>query len=385
MMKSLTPFLKPARFLLLLVIIVIAYGLSIQVVQPDFGKLITSAQNADQMIKELLSPDLITQRSVGTVVISATVPVPCGSAAESEPVTSGPRISVEPGCAAEREKVTLKGEGLAPNVEVALKWKLPSGQYFSVSTSKIETDENGTFEREIEIRPIVATKDGIASQLEVVVNNPETVTEISQTLRDVINAMMVTIFMALIATALGTLIAVPVGFLAASNITRKGCLGTGVYYVARTLLNITRSFEALVIATIFALMVGFGSPFAGVLALTLVTIASLGKMFSEAVESIDRGPIEAITATGANPAEVVLYGILPQVLQDFFSFVIYHWDINVRMSTVIGFVGGGGIGYYLSQQTNQLLWSKAGTALLAIIIVVWTLDFLSAQIRKKMV
>jgi phosphonate transport system permease protein len=217
------------------------------------------------------------------------------------------------------------------------------------------------------------------------VNNPKTVLEISDTFKTVTDAMIVTIFMALLATTLGTLFAVPIGFLAASNITRKGCLGSGVYYVARGILNLVRSFEPLVMAMIFAFMVGFGSPFAGVLALSLGTTASLGKMFSEAVESIDRGPIEAVTATGANPAEVVLYAVVPQVLQDFFSFVIYHWDINVRISTIIGFVGGGGIGYYLSQQTNTMQWSKAGTALLEIIIVVWVLDFLSAQIRKKMI
>ena len=125
--------------------------------------------------------------------------------------------------------------------------------------------------------------------------------------------------------------------------------------------------------------------FAGLLALTIATIASLGKMFSESVEGIDPGPIEALTATGANRVQVILYAVVPQIVPDFLSFTIYHWDINVRISTIIGFVGGGGIGYYLSQRINSFEYTKAGAALLAIVIVVWWLDFLSAQVRKRLI
>ena len=136
------------------------------------------------------------------------------------------------------------------------------------------------------------------------------------------------------------------------------------------------------LAVVFALWVGFGA-FAGVIALTIITIASLGKLFSEAVESIDPGPLEAISATGANRAQVVLYSVVPQIIPDFISYIIYHWDINVRISTILGFVGGGGIGYYLSQRINVLEYQKAGTAILAIVIVVWAMDFLSAEVRKR--
>jgi phosphonate transport system permease protein len=106
-------------------------------------------------------------------------------------------------------------------------------------------------------------------------------------------------------------------------------------------------------------------------------------MFSESVESIDPGPIEALQATGANPIQVVLYAVVPQIVPDFLSFTIYHWDINVRISTIIGFVGGGGIGYFLSEKINTFNYSEAGTAILAIIIVVWVLDFLSSEVRKQ--
>jgi phosphonate transport system permease protein len=137
-------------------------------------------------------------------------------------------------------------------------------------------------------------------------------------------------------------------------------------------------------ASVFAFWLGFG-PFAGTLALTVVTVASLGKLFSEAVEGIDPGPIEALQATGANRLQVVIHAVIPQIIPDFVSYIVYHWDINVRISTVIGFVGGGGIGYYLNQQINSMVgYHQAGTAIWAIIVVVWVLDFLSAEIRKKL-
>ena len=126
-----------------------------------------------------------------------------------------------------------------------------------------------------------------------------------------------------------------------------------IYYVTRSVFNLLRSYDPLVMATIFGFWLSFG-PFPGFLALTVVTIASLGKLFSEAVEGIDSGPIEALQATGANRLQVVVYAVIPQIVPDFISFIIYHWDINVRISTIIGFVGGGGIGYYLSQQINML-------------------------------
>src|SRR5690606_22395767 len=109
--------------------------------------------------------------------------------------------------------------------------------------------------------------------------------------------------------------------------------------VTRTFFNLTRSVEPLILATIFAIWVGFG-PFAGVLALTISTIANLGKLYSEAAESIDPGPIEAITATGGTRLQVIWYAVVPQIVPPYISFTVYHWDINVRMSTIIGFVGG---------------------------------------------
>jgi phosphonate transport system permease protein len=245
-----------------------------------------------------------------------------------------------------------------------------------------ETDASGAFSAQVEVRPINATANSVPSHIQAVTAVPQGGLIPSQALKDVVNALMVTIFMALLATTAGTIAAAPVSFLASRNIMGTSLAGRGVYTLTRTFLNVTRSFDSLVLATIFALWLTFG-PFAGVLALTIATVASLGKLFSEAVENIDPGPLEAVHATGANSAQVILYAVIPQIIPDFISYIIYHWDINVRISTILGFVGGGGIGYYLSQRINVLEYRKAGTAIWAIVAVVWAMDFLSAEIRKK--
>jgi phosphonate ABC transporter permease subunit PhnE len=159
-------------------------------------------------------------------------------------------------------------------------------------------------------------------------------------------------------------------------------LGLVVYYVTRTILNAMRSVEPLIMAIVFAIWVGIG-PFAGVLALTLHSIAALGKLYSEQVESIDPGPIEAITATGATRLQTIVYGVVPQIVPPYIAFTLYRWDINVRMSTIIGFVGGGGIGQVLKQWIDLLQYRQAGVATLAIAIVVAALDFASARARER--
>jgi phosphonate transport system permease protein len=135
---------------------------------------------------------------------------------------------------------------------------------------------------------------------------------------------------------------------------------------------------------VFVIWVGVG-PFAGVLALTLHSIASLGKLYSEQVENIDAGPLEAIKSTGANRLQTIIYGVVPQIVPPYIAFTMYRWDINVRMSTIIGFVGGGGIGFLLQQQINLLRYNQAGVAVLAIAIVVSVLDYASAAIREHIV
>lgn len=158
-------------------------------------------------------------------------------------------------------------------------------------------------------------------------------------------------------------------------------IGEVVYTLTRTILNGLRSIEPLIMGIVFVIWVGIG-PFAGVLALALHSIASLGKLYSEQIESIDVGPIEALQSTGANQMQTIMYAVVPQIVPPYISFTMYRWDINVRMSTIIGFVGGGGIGFLLQQQINLLRYRDAGVAVLAIAVVVSVLDYASATIRE---
>jgi phosphonate transport system permease protein len=136
-------------------------------------------------------------------------------------------------------------------------------------------------------------------------------------------------------------------------------------------------------AIIFVVIVGLG-PFPGMLAITVHTIAALGKLYSEVIEGIDPGPIEAIKATGANWLEVVRYAVIPQIVPAFTALTIYRWDINVRSSTIIGFVGGGGIGFFLYQWIMITDYSAVGAAFIAIAVVVVILDFFSAKLRESL-
>jgi phosphonate transport system permease protein len=128
--------------------------------------------------------------------------------------------------------------------------------------------------------------------------------------------------------------------------------------------------------------VGIG-PYAGMIALLVHSIASNAKLYSEAIETIDQGPIEAIQATGANKIQIIWYAIVPQIILPFLSFTIYRWDINVRMATVIGLVGGGGIGTMLMQYQGLARWHEVGLIVLMIAVVVWIMDYLSAKLRES--
>jgi phosphonate ABC transporter permease subunit PhnE len=169
-----------------------------------------------------------------------------------------------------------------------------------------------------------------------------------------------------------------------TGITVNMPIGTLVYNVTRTTLNALRAIEPLIMGIVFVIWVGIG-PFAGVLALTLHSIASLGKLYSEQIENIDEGPIEALLSTGANRVQTINYAVVPQIVPPYIAFTLYRWDINVRMSTIIGFVGGGGIGFLLQQQINLLRYREAGVAVLAIAIVVSILDYASASIRERII
>jgi ABC-type methionine transport system permease subunit len=168
------------------------------------------------------------------------------------------------------------------------------------------------------------------------------------------------------------------------HVERPVSTGMIVYNITRTILNALRSIEPLIMVVAFAVWVGIG-PFAGVIALSLHTIAGLGKLYSEQVENILLGPIEAITATGANRLQTIVYAVIPQIVPPYIAFTIYRWDINVRMSTIIGFGGGGGIGFLVQQNLNLLKYRDASVQMIAIAIVVATLDYASARVRERII
>jgi len=176
------------------------------------------------------------------------------------------------------------------------------------------------------------------------------------------------------------------GLLLAALTKPKDSLPVGmvIYSITRTFLNALRSVEALVMAIVFVIAVGIG-PFAGVMALGLHTIVSLAKLYSEQVESILAGPLEAIEATGANRLQTIIYAVIPQIVPPYISYTMYRWDINVRMSTIIGFVGGGGIGFLLQQNINLLNYRAASAQMLAIAIVVASMDYISSELRERVI
>jgi phosphonate transport system permease protein len=285
----------------------------------------------------------------------------------------------------------LTGKNYLPSTPTEIWWEDPlnnefrqrqAGEYLTV-----EADSNGEFQVEIIMPYRLVPASAQGPQIwEVLGRQADETGEISTSteLRLAVTKMIETIFLGMMATFFGIIFALPVSFLAAKNLMSANRFTIGIYYAVRTVLNIVRSIEPLIWAVIAVTVVGLG-PFAGIVALTLHTVAALGKLYSEAIESIDPGPIEAIQATGASWLQLVVYAVIPQIIPPFVSFTIYRWDINIRMSTVIGLVGGGGIGFLLVQWMRLLDFKAAGIAVWFIVITVATLDFVSAEIRQRYV
>lgn len=188
-----------------------------------------------------------------------------------------------------------------------------------------------------------------------------------------------TVEIALLGTAVAAVLALPLGFLSARNVAAPP-----IFRVARAALNFFRSVDTLVYALVFVAAVGLG-PFPGVLAVIAYTTTSLAKLYSEAIEGIERGPVDAITATGATRAQVLRYGVLPQVLPLFLSYVLYRLETNIRAATVLGFVGAGGIGFYLQTYLRMIDYRAASTVLLVTVVMVVVVDFVSSRLRQRLV
>lgn len=194
------------------------------------------------------------------------------------------------------------------------------------------------------------------------------------------DAMIETLNIATLGTLVTLIFAIPLALMNANNV-----VGSPIsHWIARFFLVSSRSVNSLVWALLFVAIFGPGV-LAGVLAIAFRSVGFVGKLLAEAIEEINMGPIEALRATGASWASVLLKGYWPQILPAFFSIVLFRWDINVRESAVLGLVGAGGIGVVLNDAMNLFEWQRVAMALLAIFAVVIVAEIVVVQIRKKLI
>ncbi len=359
----------------------------------DPNRLLRQANRAAPIVQGMLSPDFV-ERETDSRKERAAFEVHCSANPPSGLVTlrSGATIALSSSCGEVGDTLQIEGSGFWPNQETELWWANPIGQEQRLTQAGrqvvVTSDDQGSFSAEITVPLAIplSSDTGDPQPHAVQINQTQIVGgwQLSPNGRLVLAKMAETIGIALLATTFAVVFAVPLSFVAARNLMSGNPVTYAVYYVVRTILNVVRSIESLIIAIVFVVWVGLG-PFAGVMALTIHSIAALGKLYSEQVENIDFGPIEAVRATGANWGQMVLYAVLPQVVPPFLAFTIYRWDINVRMSTILGFVGGGGIGFLIVQWQRLSQWQAIGAAFWSIMIIVAVLDYVSAKARERLV
>lgn len=198
-------------------------------------------------------------------------------------------------------------------------------------------------------------------------------------LGNAIRGAIQTIQIAIVGTVVAAVLALPVGFAAARNAAPRW-----LFYTSRLLLNAFRAVDTLVYALFFVAAVGLG-PFPGVLAVIVYTATVLAKLYSEAIEAIEPGPVEAVRATGATALQVLRWGVLPQLVPQFLSFTLYRFETNIRAAAVLGFVGAGGIGFYVQTYLRLLNYPAAASVLLVLVVLVMVVDFASSRLRARLV
>jgi phosphonate transport system permease protein len=387
-------------------VMVLFFALGWQISEIDPGKAITELPDAWPPLSRVLWPwSAAFEREVEEIGAAADILAPCDEEPPPPPpeeVPGEPYVVADPTCGNLTTRdtdlkevpgttLTVVGRGFEPNTETHIWWYDPIGNEFRMRKEgeyiSLLTDDQGAFQIEIDMPYRLMPPSAVGRQIhQVAARQTSAVGSLkpSEALTRTIELMVETIFLGMMATAFGIVFAIPMSFLAARNMMSGSQVTIALYYATRTFLNIVRSIEPLIWALIAVVWVGLG-PFAGIIALTLHSIAALGKLYSEAIEGIDPGPIEAIQATGATRLQVIMYAVVPQMIPAFVSFSIYRWDINVRMSTIIGLVGGGGIGFLLVQYIRLLDYRSAGIAVWFIAVTVAILDYVSAEIRQRFV
>ena len=192
--------------------------------------------------------------------------------------------------------------------------------------------------------------------------------------------LLETINIATIATLFAVLLSMPIALIAAQNTTPN----RGTLWLGRFILVSSRSVNTIIWALLFVAVFGPGV-LAGILAIVFRSIGFLGKLLGEAIEEIDRDPIEALQAVGASSFKILIYGVIPQVMPTFFAVSILRWDINLRESTVLGLVGAGGIGLILQGAIDTFAWQTVATILFAIIGLVIIGEAIAAYLRNKVI
>ncbi len=193
-----------------------------------------------------------------------------------------------------------------------------------------------------------------------------------------VNPVFETVQIAIWGTLLAVVLALPLCFLGARNLSPNLLIFHGM----RQVFNVARGINELIFALIFVAAVGLG-PFAGVLALSIHGAGMLGKFFAEAIEEADPGPVEALRATGASQIQIIVFGVLPQVLPAWIAATLYRFEVNLRAATVLGMVGAGGIGFELVSSLKLFQYPDTAVCVLVILIMVMTADYLSSKLRAR--
>lgn len=192
------------------------------------------------------------------------------------------------------------------------------------------------------------------------------------------DATIETIQIAVWGTLIAVLLSIPLAILGANNTSPHPIL----YHSTRMFLNALRAINELVFALIFVSALGLG-PFAGVLAIALHATGMLAKFCAEEIEGVDRGPVEAMQATGAGRMQVILFGIIPQVIPAFISYSIYRFDVSIRAATILGLVGAGGLGFSLIKTMKLFQYHETATCILVIFLIVFVSDWACARVRAR--
>jgi phosphonate transport system permease protein len=200
----------------------------------------------------------------------------------------------------------------------------------------------------------------------------------------IIKLTLETLYIAVLGTTIGAVIAIPLSFFGARNLMRRNPVGTVAYFTIRFLMAVIRSIPTLFWGILWVIVIGIG-PFPGVLAVTTFSVGLISKLFSEAIEAVDWGPVEALTATGANPIQVVVHGVVPQVMPYMIANILYSFEVNVHSSTILGAVGAGGIGLLLLEYIGLFEYPQLAMLLIVVIVMTSTIDYSSAAIRRRII